>query len=72
MRIVALLAALALLTISCGSAPKPAAQELAKSVEPPKPADESQRFPTANLVKTEVVDKALLGKQFMPGGTVAH
>ncbi len=58
--------------VSCGSQPKPAASEPAKQVEPPKPSDESVRFATANLVKTEVVDKALLGKTFMPGGTLAH
>jgi hypothetical protein len=37
-----------------------------------KPADESRRFPQANLVSTAVVDSALLGKSFMPGGTLAR
>ncbi|HTQ56053.1 MAG TPA: hypothetical protein VMI94_16410 [Bryobacteraceae bacterium] len=37
-----------------------------------KPADETRRFPLANRVNTEVVDKQLLGKSFMPGGTLAH
>lgn len=68
----AMAAALAVLAISCSSPPKPAASEPTKSVEPPKPADESDRFSTANLVKTEIVDKALMGKSFMPGGTLAH
>jgi hypothetical protein len=63
---------IALAIVSCGSEPKPVASEAAKKAEPPKPADESFRFATANLVKTEVVDKALLGKTFMPGGTLAH
>ena len=57
---------------SCGPEPKPAASEPAKKVEAPKPPDESRRFATANLVKTEVVDKDLMGKPFMPGGTLAH
>jgi hypothetical protein len=37
-----------------------------------KPPDETRRFPSANLVRTEVIDKQLLGKSFMPGGTLAH
>jgi hypothetical protein len=57
---------------SCGPEPKPAVSEPAKKAEAPKPSDESQRFASANLVKTEVVDKELMGKPFMPGGTVAH
>src|ERR1700682_116218 len=59
--------ALAVLSISCSSekqAPTP--------VETPKPHDESRRFPTPNLIDTKVVDKQLLGKIFMPGGTLAH
>ena len=35
-----------------------------------QPADESRRLPVPNRVKTEVVPKALLGKSFMPGGTL--
>jgi len=58
-----------LLLTSCGSPPKP---EPAKTAEVAKPSDESQRFATANLVKTEVVDKELMGKPFMPGGTLAR
>jgi len=73
MRIATLLsAAFFVLTLSCSSPPKPAASEPAKTVEPPAPTDESPRFPTADLVKTEVVNKALMGKSFMPGGTLAH
>jgi hypothetical protein len=33
--------------------------------------DESRRFPQANLVGAKVVQEHLLGKSFMPGGTVA-
>jgi len=38
----------------------------------PKPADETRRFPMANRVDTLVIDNHLLGKSFMPGGTLAH
>jgi hypothetical protein len=51
-----------------GSNPAPVAEQVAK----PKPADESRRFPKTNLVDTKVVDTQLLGKSFMPGGTMAH
>lgn len=37
-----------------------------------KPADESRRFPLANQVDTRLVDEAIMGKSFMPGGTVAR
>src|SRR5580658_6969310 len=64
--------AVALLT-ACGGDTKPApSSEPVKQAEAPKPADESRRFPTANLVGTEVVDRQLMGKVFMPGGTIAH
>jgi hypothetical protein len=33
--------------------------------------DESRRFPMANLVDTKIVDQHLMGKPFMPGGTLA-
>jgi hypothetical protein len=62
------LAAILVLT-SCGSQPKP---EPAAKAETPKPPDESARFATANLVETKVVDKELMGKPFMPGGTLAR
>src|SRR3984957_447338 len=35
------------------------------------PTDETRRFPAANLVDTKLVDQHLLGKPFMPGGTLA-
>src|SRR2546428_9219542 len=67
-----LLAALAALLASCGSEPSPSPSVSVKKAEAPKPADESRRFPKANLVETKVVDKELLGKPFMPGGTLAR
>lgn len=66
------IAALTVLLCSCGSEPRPSPTEPAKKAEAPKPSDESSRFPTANLVETKVVDKELLGKPFMPGGTLAR
>ena len=70
--LVVITAAAALLA-SCSSETKaPPAPEPAKKAEAPKPADESRRFPKANLATTEVVNKELLGKAFMPGGTLAH
>jgi hypothetical protein len=35
-------------------------------------ADESRKFPKANLVNTEVVAGKIMGKAFLPGGTLAH
>ena len=65
-------APLAALLLSCGSEPKPSAPAPLKKSETPKPRDESRRFPQANLVETQVVETALMGKQFMPGGTLAR
>jgi hypothetical protein len=64
-------AALAGLTTSCGTTPKSTAPE-AVHESAAKPEDETRRFPLANRVNTEVVDSALIGKAFMPGGTLAH
>src|SRR5579884_1683697 len=62
------------LLAGCGSKPPktaaPAAAE--RPAPPPKPSDESARFPKAGLLKTEVVDNHVPDKSFMPGGTVAH
>jgi hypothetical protein len=63
-------AAIALLLSSCNS--KPVVREVPKVVETPRPTNESRRFPKTNLVGTIVVEKGLLGKSFMPGGTLAQ
>ena len=68
----ALLTTLAALLVSCGDEPRPSPSVPVKKSQAPKPADESRRFPKANLVETKVVDKELLGKPFMPGGTLAR
>lgn len=58
------------LLISCGSEPK---KETPVAVAPaPTVHDETRRFPVASLVDTKVVPQQLLGKPFMPGGTVAN
>jgi hypothetical protein len=58
---------------ACGSDPKSTAvSEPVRKTDAPKPSDEARRFPKANLVDTKVVDKELMGKPFMPGGTIAH
>src|SRR5690242_6141273 len=44
----------------------------AAAADAPKPADESRKFPKANLVRSEVVPKAITGKAFLPGGTLVH
>ena len=43
-----------------------------KAAETPKPPDESRYLPRTNQVSTEVVGDHLLGKSFMPGGTLGH
>jgi hypothetical protein len=35
-------------------------------------SDETRKFPKTNFVKSEVVEKQIMGKAFLPGGTVAH
>lgn len=64
----------ALVLASCSStSEQPRKQsETAPPVTAPKPADESRRFPQADLVSSEVIDARLLGKPFMPGGTIAR
>lgn len=65
--------AAAVFLASCGSEPKtPAPAAAPPKAEVVKPLNQSSRFPKANLVKTEVVDSELMGKGFMPGGTLAH
>jgi hypothetical protein len=73
MRLFVLLAAsLTMLLVSCGPAAGPPAPSAPAKVEAPKPADESRHLPKTNLVESKVVDKELMGKAFMPGGTVGH
>jgi hypothetical protein len=64
--------AFALLTIACGPDPKPAPAAAQQQKAAVKVADESRKFPIANLVETKVIDRELMGKTFMPGGTIAH
>src|SRR4051794_32208637 len=70
-RRVACAALAAALFTSCGDAPPPAPAAAMKT-EAPKPKDESRRFPKENLVDRVVVEKELMGKPFMPGGTLAR
>jgi hypothetical protein len=65
-------ASLAMFLVSCGSSPTPPAPSAPPKAEAPKPSDESRHLPKANLVDSKVVDKELLGKPFMPGGTLGH
>jgi hypothetical protein len=64
-------AAFVLLLSSCDSKPVSKVETPAQT-EIPKPADESRRFPKTNLLDTIVVEKQLLGKPFMPGGTLGQ
>jgi hypothetical protein len=64
--------AFALLTIACGPDPKPAPAAAPQQKAAVKVADESRKFPITNLVETKVIDRELMGKTFMPGGTIAH
>ena len=54
---------------SCASEPKPSPPPKAAAR---RPSDESRRFPQTDLVDTKVVESQLLGKSFMPGGTLAR
>jgi hypothetical protein len=61
---------LAVLCAGCGPEPKPPAAPQQRAYV--KVADESRKFPIANLVDTKVIERELMGKPFMPGGTIAH
>jgi hypothetical protein len=66
-------ASVAMLLAACGSSPDaPKTAQQKKSVEPPKSPDESRYLPKANQVSTDVIVDHLLGKGFMPGGTVGR
>jgi len=60
-----------LLLVSCAPESKSPPPAAPKQAEAPKPRDESRRFPMADLVDTKVAGSQLLGKPFMPGGTLA-
>ena len=66
-RIAPLAAMLAL--IGCGTAPRSPPAEKKAEVKPP--ADESRLFPLTGLVRSHVVADHLLGKSYLPGGTIA-
>ena len=65
-------AALPATWISCGSQSTPQAAPPQAEAPKPNPADESRFLPKAGLVESHVVDTPLLGKSFMPGGTIGH
>lgn len=64
--------ALALLLAGCGSSAPPAAapKKAARPAAPP-PTDQTRRFPMAERVEVALVESALFGKPFLPGGNVA-
>jgi hypothetical protein len=65
--------ALSAILAACGSgSPAPEATSKPAPKAPVKPPDESYHLPKTNLVESHVVDTAILGKSFMPGGTVGH
>lgn len=64
--------AVIILLTACGSESKPSVAETPKKAEAPKVFDETRRFPRANQVDSKVVQKELLDKPFMPGGTLVH
>ena len=74
MTIRSLAVAAAVLLCACGSSPDAAktAPPEKKAAEPQRPPDDSRYLPSANQVSTEVIADHLLGKSFMPGGTLGH
>ncbi len=58
--------------VACGSDTRQPASETAQKAEAARPSDETRRFPVADRVDTKLVENQLLGKRFMPGGTIAH
>ena len=66
-------AALAALLAACGPEPRPAAPAAEKKAAAvPRPPDETASLPRTNLVDSAVVEDHLMGKSFMPGGTVGR
>ncbi len=72
MRPVLVILSFAVFLSSCGPEPKPAVTQPPRKAEGIKILDEYRRFPKSNLVDTQVVQTELLGKPFMPGGTLAR
>ena len=56
----------------CGPGGKATSQPSAPVTGTPKPADEYRRLPQENLIESKVVDRELMGKSFMPGGTLGR
>ena len=55
---------------SCGS--EPPKVEKPKVDAAPAPVDETRKFPKTDLVRVTLVEKELLGKDFMPGGNLGE
>ncbi len=62
--------AIVLMLTGCGASP-PRTSTVEKKSETKPPADESRLFPLTGLVNSRVVADHLLGKNYLPGGTVA-
>ncbi|MDQ6700741.1 MAG: hypothetical protein M3Z36_11220 [Acidobacteriota bacterium] len=60
-----------LLLVLAGCGVGPSRSMTAEKAEVKPPADESALFPLTGLVGSKVVADHLLGKSFLPGGTVA-
>jgi hypothetical protein len=53
----------------CSSTPEP---PKAAPVKHAAPADESRKMPLQDRVSTSLVDDHILGRQWLPGGTIGH
>ncbi|MFB3778158.1 MAG: hypothetical protein ACE141_11120 [Bryobacteraceae bacterium] len=67
-----LVVAMTLLLASCGSAPAPPPAKKTVQVEAPPPREEWHRFPKSGMIETKLVPTQLMGKPFMPGGTLGR
>ena len=64
--------AMTVLLSSCSTAPAPSSSKKVVHVEAPPPREEWYRFPKAEMVETKLVETELMGKPFMPGGTLGR